>query len=71
MSESLPTDVHTAFANAPYVTNLVAHCAVCGCQWQVRSGNLDDTKACSFCGADETAVTVTSEAPDSQGAVIR
>jgi len=55
-------------ADAPYVTGKVAHCVVCGVQWQVRSDNNDDAKGCKFCGAPESAIVVTSEAATYGGA---
>ncbi len=62
------TTTHGPAATAPSVTNLVAKCAVCGCQWQVRSPNRDDARACGFCGAPESAISIISERPDySQG----
>jgi len=49
---------------------MVAHCACCGGQWQVKSVNMDDAKGCPWCGAAEKAITVVSEAPGYGGAVI-
>ena len=43
------------------ITELVAHCQVCGCQWVVQSPNRDDAKGCSFCDAPARAITVVSE----------
>lgn len=42
-------------------TNKVAHCEVCGVQWEVKSPNNDDAKGCSFCGAPESAITIENE----------
>lgn len=53
------------------VTHLVAHCQVCGVQWQVKSPNRDDAKGCSFCGAGAKAITVVSEAPGYEGRLAR
>jgi hypothetical protein len=43
------------------VTELVAHCQVCGVQWEVKSPNRDDAEGCSFCDAPKRAITVVSE----------
>ena len=43
------------------VTELVAHCQVCGVQWEVKSPNRDDARGCSFCDAPKRAITVVSE----------
>jgi len=51
-------------------TEMVARCAVCHTQWQVKDANMGDTKGCTFCGAPESAITVVSEAPGYGGAVI-
>ena len=45
------------------VTELVAHCQVCGVQWVVQSPNRDDAKGCGFCDAPAKAITVVSEKP--------
>jgi len=50
-------------AQAPPGTEEVAHCAVCGAQWMVRSENRDDARACSFCDAPEKAIAIVSESP--------
>lgn len=65
------TDIHTPFSEAPFVTGLVAHCAVCGTQWQIRSANSDDAKGCNFCGASSLAITIENEEPLDYGAVAR
>lgn len=64
------TKICTSADNAPTVTNLVARCLVCGCEWQVRSENRNDTRGCSFCDAPEDAIVVVSEAPVYGGAVV-
>jgi len=43
------------------VTHLVAHCQVCGVQWQVQSPDRADAQGCSFCNAPARAITVVSE----------
>ena len=43
------------------ITELVAHCQVCGVQWSVKSPNREDAKGCEFCGAPARAITVVSE----------
>lgn len=43
------------------VTELVAHCQVCGVQWEVKSPDRADAKGCSFCNAPARAITVVSE----------
>jgi len=48
-------------ALAPPTTNKVAHCNVCGIQWQIRSPNNDDARGCGFCGAPEKAISIVSE----------
>lgn len=63
------TDICTAYANRPSVTNLYAHCQACNVEWQVRSPSRADAKGCPFCGAPEEAITVISEAPDYAGHV--
>lgn len=64
------TDICTSADNAPTVTNLVAHCQVCGTHWQVRSENRDDTKGCSLCDAPESAIVIASERPAYGGTVV-
>lgn len=64
------TQIYGPSASAPAVTNKVAHCKLCGVQWQVRSQNGEDAKGCAFCGAPESAITIVSEAPDYSGAII-
>ena len=51
------------------VTELVAHCQVCGCQWVVQSPNRDDAQGCSFCDAPAKAITVVSEKAGYEGRV--
>jgi len=48
-------------ATAPEVTDKVAHCAVCGVQWQIQSPTNADAKGCSFCNASEEAITIEFE----------
>lgn len=55
------TRIHGPASEAPSVTNLVAHCRVCGIQWQVKSDNRDDIKGCSFCDAGDSAIYTTRE----------
>ena len=64
------SEIYGPSATARAVTNKVAHCKVCGVQWQVRSEAGSDAKGCAFCGAPESAITIESEAPDSSGAVV-
>lgn len=56
-----PTDVHAPDGAAPAVSNYVATCAVCGCQWQVRATNKDDARGCSFCDAPRKAIHIAYE----------
>ena len=58
-------------ATAPFVTEQVAHCQVCGVQWQVRSDSGADTKGCSFCDAPASAITIVSEAATYGGEIVR
>ena len=64
------TDICTAAASAPTVTDKVAYCQVCGVSWQVKSPTSADAKGCSFCGAPEEAITVVSEAADYAGYIV-
>jgi len=48
--------------SAPVVTDLVAHCKVCGSQWQIR-GSPANTVSCSFCDAPPSAIRILSENP--------
>ena len=43
------------------VTELVAHCQVCGVQWEVKSDDRTDAQGCGFCNAPANAITVVSE----------
>lgn len=63
-----PTNMHTAGTAAPTVTGVVARCAVCGCQWQVRGD--PDKMGCKFCDAPEDAISLVSEAPGYEGYVV-
>jgi len=63
------TTMCSASASAPTTSELVAHCQVCGVQWQVSQGKAD-TKGCGFCGAPKEAIVVVSEAPGYGGAVV-
>ena len=65
-----PTDIHLPADQARTQTNEVAHCQVCGTEWQVRSGNRDDAQGCSLCDAPASAVTVVSEAPGYEGELV-
>jgi hypothetical protein len=69
---SYPTDIHGPASSAPATTGLVAHCSVCGTQWQVQSEVKLDAKSCPFCGVtdDYGAISITSEKPDFGNAVI-
>lgn len=58
-------------ATARKQTDRVAHCKVCGVQWQVRSESGEDARTCAFCGAPKSAITIESEAPSYGGAIIR
>lgn len=55
---------------SPYTTGLYAKCAVCGVQWQIKSGNKDDARGCSFCDAPKEAVSIHSEKPDYSGGLV-
>ena len=59
------TTTHGPSSAAPDVTNLVAVCAVCKTQWQVKGDDLEDAKSCPFCGVgnDYGAITTYDEAP--------
>ncbi len=54
-------------------TEQVAHCNVCGTEWQIRSFATPPTDAqgCSFCGAGERAISISSERADFSGEVVR
>ena len=52
------------------VTELVAHCQVCGVQWVVQSPNRDDARGCSFCDAPKRAITVVSEKAGYDGRLV-
>ena len=52
------------------VTELVAHCQVCGVQWVVQSPDRADAKGCSFCDAPAKAITVVSEKAGYEGRVV-
>ena len=62
-----PTDIHGPDSIMRTQTNVVAHCQVCGVQWQVRSANYEDAKGCTFCGAPESAISLVSEDPRTAG----
>lgn len=64
-----PTWIHGPAETAGTPTYEVAHCKVCGCQWQVKSNRREDAKACAFCGAGEAAITIVSERPNARGAI--
>ena len=66
MTTNYPTDMHGPAGLACQQTNRVAKCAVCHTQWQVKSfaEPPTDAQGCPFCGADKTAITIISEAPD-------
>jgi tRNA(Ile2) C34 agmatinyltransferase TiaS len=53
------TRIHGPASIAPIVSNKVAICAVCKTQWQVRGDS--DKMRCSFCGADEKAISIKNE----------
>jgi len=38
------------------VTELVAHCQVCGVQWEVKSDDRTDAQGCGFCNAPANAI---------------
>jgi len=57
-----PTDMHLPSSSARTQTGLVAHCRVCGIQWQVQSPDRADTKGCAFCGASGDAIVIENEA---------
>lgn len=61
------TDIHGPDSTARTQTNKVAHCAVCGVQWQVRGQA--DVKGCAFCGASKSAISIEYEGPNRGGAV--
>ena len=63
------TDICTAYASRPSVTNLYARCTVCGVEWQIRSPTRADAKGCSFCDAPDEAVVVMNEKPGYGGHV--
>lgn len=68
------TTIHGPADQAPFVTNLYAKCNFCGVQWQIKSPNLDDAKACSFCGVTDErgGISILYEGPsDTAGAVVR
>lgn len=56
-----PTTVHGPDAGKPQVTGWVAHCKVCGTQWQVRSFDKADAQGCQFCGAGKSAIRLENE----------
>ena len=62
------TDIHMPGDQAPTVTNKVAHCKVCGAQWQMKADS--DKMGCKFCDAPESAITIISEAPSYSGYVL-
>lgn len=63
------TTMHGPSASAPVVTDLVAHCKVCGAQWQVKSNKGEDAEGCAFCDAPAEAIYIVSEAPGYGGEI--
>ncbi len=64
------TTIHSPADSAPYVTNLYAKCNLCDAQWQIKSPNLDDAKACDFCGVTNEqggGISIIYEGPSSTG----
>ena len=64
------TRIYGPSDSAPVTTEKVAHCQACGAQWQVQSTIGEDAKGCAFCGAGEKAITIVSEAPGYEGAIV-
>ncbi len=64
-----PTDIHGPTADAPFVTNLYARCAVCQFEWQLKGENLDDARGCPGCnvGDQKGAITICYEGPEIGG----
>lgn len=54
-------DIHSPAATAPTTTGRVAHCKVCGIEWQIQSEDDTDAKGCDFCGSDSSAITINNE----------
>lgn len=63
------TRIHGPSDTRPAVTQLVAHCTVCGAQWQVWGTK--NEKGCSFCDAPESAIRVQSEKGSNKGVYVR
>ena len=63
------TTIHGPAADAPFVTNLYAKCSFCDVQWQIKSPNLDDARACSFCGVTDEmgGISIIYEGPSNTG----
>lgn len=62
----MPRQMCGPAATAETVSEKVAHCKVCGTQWQIQS--LDDEPAdaqgCKFCDAPANAILIEHERPD-------
>lgn len=65
-----PTNIHGPSADAKPTTGELARCSVCGTEWQIKSFDRADAKSCSFCGANEKAISIHDESPTFGGATI-
>lgn len=59
------SQIHGPASEAPTVSNLVAHCNVCGVEWHVKATEppYDDAQGCALCDAPKEAITLVSEKP--------
>lgn len=64
------TKMHGPGDQAPEVSEIVAYCTVCHCEWQVRGDTDLDQLGCAFCDAPAAALRFISEGPDSSGQVV-
>ena len=64
------TTMHGPADSAPSVSNIVAHCNVCGVTWAVGGDFDTSTRGCAFCDAPAEALTYTSEAATGYGLIV-
>jgi hypothetical protein len=55
------TKIHGPADSAPSVSNIIAHCKVCGVEWAVSGDFNNNVRGCAFCDAPAEALSYTQE----------
>jgi hypothetical protein len=64
------TTMHGPADRAPAVSNIVAHCNVCGVEWAVRGDFNNSARGCAFCDAPPEAISYEMEPVEGAGLIV-